>query len=362
MTKKHDDKGETLDENRDIFKTWADSYVGVSKMWDESYLKLYKPWIEFMDVSQKMADLSVNAVPKKYKDFYDEWMKTYQNSFGRFYPVSTPAPKEVLETFLKSADESKKMYKSWMDELEENSRKTTEALTSGADPAKYKEIHDMWMNTYEKISEQLLDLPAIRYHKETFENYTGIPDFYTESFVKMSKLWKDSYTRLYDPWVEAMQKLSGNVAKISRGEGTPEAYREFYNIWMQTYQETYGKLFDRHSMKPSKEAFENFLESTNICLNLYKSWIAALEKISDKMKDNSKLTTDPEAYKEFFNLWVKMHEKAFEDFFEGMPMISPLKEIMDPVKNAGKIYSNTSIKMSKLCMDSYLRSGNPFKV
>ncbi|HEY9206374.1 MAG TPA: hypothetical protein VIO58_10685 [Candidatus Methanoperedens sp.] len=362
MTRKHDDKGETLDDHKDVFKTWTDSYVGVSKMWDESYLKLYKPWIEFMDVSQKMTDLSMNTVPKKYKDFYDEWMKTYQNSFGKLYPVQTTPPKETLENFLKCADESKKLYKSWYDEFEENSRKTMNVLNNGADPAKYKECQDMWMNTYEKISEQLLDQPAIKYHKEIFENYTGIPDFYSEDFAKISKLWKDSYTKLYNPWAEAMQKLSENIAKISKGEADQETYKEFYNTWMNTYQETLNKLFDGQSMKPSKEALENFVESTNIYLNLYKSWTATLEKMSEKIKDQSKLAADPEAYKEFFNLWVKMHEKAFEDFYEGMPLASPMKEILEPAKNACKTYSNASIKMSKLWMDSYMRSARPFKV
>ncbi len=281
MTKKHDDKGETIDDQKDLFKAWADSYVGISKMWDESYLKLYRPWIEMMEVSQKMTDLSVNAVPKKYKEFYDEWMKTYQNSFGRIYPLPTKTPKETLENFLRCADESKKLYKSWIDEFERNSRKTLEVINNGTDPEKYKECHDMWMDTYEKISEDILDMPAIKYHKEIFENYTGIPDFYSESFVKIAKIWKDSYDRLYNPWVESMQKLSGDVAKISKGEADPETYKEFYNVWMSTYQETVSTLFDGQSMKPSKEAFENFVESTNIYLNLYKSWVVALEKMAE---------------------------------------------------------------------------------
>ncbi|HEY9245857.1 MAG TPA: hypothetical protein VIO11_03325, partial [Candidatus Methanoperedens sp.] len=335
MTKKHDDiKGESLDSQKDLFKTWADSYIGFSKMWDESYLKLYKPWIEFMDISQKMTDLSMNAVPKQYKDFYDEWMRTYQDSIGKIYPLPSGNPKEALESFLKCADESKKLYRSWIDEFEENSRKTLEVINAGIDPAKYSECHDMWMNTYEKISEELVDVPALKYHKKLFENYTGIPDFYSEGFIKMSKLWKDSYLKLYNPWIETINKLSEDISKISKGEASQETYKEFYNVWMNTYQETLNKMFDGQSMKPSKETFENFIESTGIYLDLYKSWVNALEKMAEKIEDHSKLNTDPEAYKEFLGLWVKMHEKAFEEFFEGMPTISPLKEIMEPAKNA----------------------------
>ena len=32
-------------ENKDIFKTWENSYTAISKMWEDSYLNLYKPWL-----------------------------------------------------------------------------------------------------------------------------------------------------------------------------------------------------------------------------------------------------------------------------------------------------------------------------
>ena len=50
----------------------------------------------------------------------------------------------------------------------------------------------------------------------------------------------------------------------------------------------------QQSMEPSREMFENFVESTNIYLSMYKSWIAALEKMSEKAQELSKQTSDPE--------------------------------------------------------------------
>jgi len=132
----------------------------------------------------------------------------------------------------------------------------------------------------------------------------------------------------------------------ARGDASPEAYKEFYTLWVDTYKETYGKYVG--SMQPSKEVFESFAQSTNIYLNMYKSWIAALEKMSKKAEELSKQTSDPEAYKEFYNLWVIMYEKAFNDFFEDMPAIGPMKELIEPVKNMAKIYADTFTRMSKL--------------
>ncbi len=348
MVKKTEEKKDVKEEKKDIFEIWADSYTAVSKLWEDSYLKLYKPWIESTTEMLGKTDLlSTEAAPEKYKEFYDEWMKTYQNTFGKFYPVpALESNKETLEKFLTSAEESNKLYRSWIAELEENSRATQEILQGEPDPAKYKEAYDMWMRSYEKIFDEILTLPAMESTKEIFESNTGMPDIYSETFVKMAKLWKNTYSKLYKPWIESMQKLSGKMAEISRGDASPEAYKEFYNMWMDTYKETYGRYFQ--SMRPSKEVFESFVQSTNIYLNMYKSWMTALEKISEKAKELSKQTTDPEASKEFCDLWIKMYVRAFDSFFEDMPLAGPMKEMMEPVKIMAKMYADTFTKMSKM--------------
>ncbi len=107
-------------------------------------------------------------------------------------------------------------------------------------------------------------------------------------------------------------KLSEKVSEISKGNASPEAYKEFYKLWIDTYKEIFGR-------QPSKEVFENFARSTRIHLNMLKSWIATFEKLSEKAREISKQTTDPEASKEFYDSWVKTYEKAFHSFFEDMP-------------------------------------------
>ncbi|MBI5746532.1 MAG: hypothetical protein HZA13_05990 [Nitrospirae bacterium] len=333
---------------KDIYGIWAESYTTVSKLWEDSYLKHYKPWMESTtDMFEKAVELPGKAAPGRYKEFYDEWQKTYQNTFGKFYPVPTlKSNKETLEKLLASAEESNKVYKSWIAKLEENSQKTREILKGEPDPLKYTECYDMWIKSYGKIFDELLSLPATESTKEVFEKYTGIPNIYLGSFVQMSKLWKNLYSKLYGPWIENMMKLSGKMAEISRGKGTPEAYKGFYDIWMATYEEAYGKY--AHFMQPSEDVLEAFGQNTDAYLNTYKSWVEVLEKMSEKAKGLSKQTTDPEALKEFYALWVKMYEKAFSSFFENMPAVGMMKEMMDPVKIMSKIYGDTYTNMLKM--------------
>src|SRR3972149_7035125 len=361
MVKKIQEKKDVKEENKDIFKTWTDSYIAVSKMWEDSYLKLYKPWIESTgEMLEKTSLLSKEATPQKYREFYDEWINTYQNTFGKFYPIPTlKTNKETLEKFLSSAEESNKLYRSWIAQLEGNSRKTNEILQDEPDPAKYKEVYDMWMKSYEKIFDELSELPAQESIKEIFGNDMGIPDIYSGSFLQMSKLWKKSYAQLCGPLNESMLKLSEKMAEISRGDAGSEAYKEFYTLWMDTYQETSGKHVQ--SMEPSREMFEHFVQSTNIYVSMYKSWIDALEKMSEKAKELSTQTSDPEAYKEFYNLWGKMYEMAFDRCFDDMPTVGgPMKEVMEPVKVMAKMYADTFTKMSKMRVKSGVRSASAY--
>ena len=89
--------------------------------------------------------------------------------------------------------------------------------------------------------------------------------------------------------------------------------------------------------------------------------LRALEEMSEKASQMSKQTSDPEEYKEFYNLWLKMYEKAFENFFQDMPTVGgPMKEVMEPVKAMGKMYAETITKMSKMWTGSDIRSASAY--
>jgi uncharacterized membrane-anchored protein YhcB (DUF1043 family) len=342
-------------EKKDMSRIWADSYSAIAKSWEDSYINVYRPWIESTEkLIEKSVDLSKDVSAEKYKEFFDEWVNMYQNTSGRFYPIMMwKYDRETLEKFMKSSKESSQLFKSWAEELEENSHKTEEMLTSSNDPEKYREIHNMWMKSYEKIYDQLLMIPTMESTRDIFESYSGIPNVYFRNCAQMSKLWKNSYMDLYTPMADSMLKLSGKMTEIIRGEASSETYRDFYNLWMNTYQETYGRIFNIQSLKPSKEMLENFFQSTNVYLNMYKSWMEVLEKMSEKTRELSKHTNDPEAYQEFYNTWLKMYEKAFEDFFENMPLIDPMKKAMEPVKNVSRIYTDSFLNMSNMWLRGF---------
>ncbi len=346
-------------ERKDIFRIWADSYGAISRIWEDSYVNLYKPWIESTgEMYSKMAELSKDAKPENYKSLYDEWVKTYQNGIGRFYPVQIQkSDREALEKFMLSAEESKDLIQSWITMLDETSNKTRELFQSIPDPKEYKQFYDIWISTYGKIFEGLLSLPTMEHTGEAFENYTGIHGIYLRSFAQISKIWRDSFTMLYWPLTDSMMRLYEKTTELSRGEVKPETYREFYDIWIDVYKDIFSRLFNVQSVSPAtKDLLDSFLRSTDIYLSIYRSWMTALEKMSENTIDVSKRTTEPEIYRGFYSSWVQMYNKAFDDLFRYMPVARPMQNIMEPVKSAAKIYTDMFANISDMWLKSVFSS------
>jgi hypothetical protein len=52
------------------------------------------------------------------------------------------------------------------------------------------------------------------------------------------------------------------------------------------------------------------------------------------------------------HLWTKKYEKEFDNFFENMPTAGPFREILEPVKNAARIYLDIFTSISRMWVKS----------
>jgi hypothetical protein len=343
--------------NNDVANLLADSFTASSKLWEESFSQVYKPWMESAErLTERAVELSKDATPEKYKEFYDEWMKAPRETVGKLFPqMNYDSPKEMLSKALDSAKEFSEVFQSLIAELNDNAAKTNKILTDSSagsdifrerDPQEYRENYEMWMKTYEKVFDELISMPTKENTKELLESYGGASSVYLVYLTQIAKLWKDAFSKLQNPWVTSTMKIYDEALNISKGEAGPEVYKEFYNIWKSAYQETYGQFLEEDSMMPSKELIETFIQRTDAYLNMYKAWISALEKMSAKVRELSQNVADPEAVREFYGLWTKTYEKAFGEFFEHMPMMGPMDKMMEPIKNAAKMYADTLASMA----------------
>jgi hypothetical protein len=344
-------------DDMNLLELWTEGYNTVTKMWEQSYANLYDPWVESAGrLIDKAMELSKDSTPEKYKEFYKELMDVQQNNLSKMYAVPKGvADKESLEKMTKVADESSKLMQTWSQELADNTKRTQEMLSKGAPQENYGEFYDMWMKSYQKIIDEFTELFVSDDMNEALSRYTGIPEALLTNYAELARLWKQSYQNFISPLVESTSQLMSKFGDLTKPEVSPDAYREFYEQWMNSYRDAYAKMFNLQYAQPSTELMENMLKNTNTAMSAYKSWIAALEKMQAKMTEVMSRSTDPEAYKELYELWMKTFEKAFDDLFEFMPTFGPMKETMDLMKKSAKIQADTFMNLSKSWSESIAR-------
>lgn len=101
-----------------------------------------------------------------------------------------------------------------------------------------QELYDQWLNTYKATMGKLVGMPAVGPAREKSEKM--MKGF--SSFVDLYASGMNTSSNFQSVFLEAMQKVQEKTAKDMEGEISPEKYKEFYNIWMETYSETFKEF------------------------------------------------------------------------------------------------------------------------
>ncbi len=332
---------------KNIFGLSVEEFAKTSKLWQDSYTNLLKSWMgSNQSLFQGMADPSKVADPEKYKEFYEEWIKSYQNTWGSlFLTLNKNAGKEDVQKMMDGAEELNKLIQSWSAELNEDLDKTRKMMGEEPSQETIIEAYKMWRKTYEKIFDDFVNIPASENLQSTFEELTKIPSAYTKTMMEFPKLWKSSYDELYSPFAEEMEDLYHQSVELSKKQADPMEYKELYQKWTDAYNKMFQKM--SKSPLPAPKGMDDLMESIRSFSEMYKSWQDALEQMSTRIGTIMQKPMSPEAYEAFYDTWAKTYRKAMEDFIEHMPMTGPMKDMMEPMKNALMEYMDTMEKISQ---------------
>jgi len=97
------------------------------------------------------------------------------------------------------------------------------------------EFYDQWINMYTATIGKLVEMPAVGPAREKSEKM--MKGFST--FVNLYTAGMDTSSNFQKVFMEAMQKMKEKIAADMDGEVSPEKYKEFYDIWIETYSETF---------------------------------------------------------------------------------------------------------------------------
>ena len=98
-----------------------------------------------------------------------------------------------------------------------------------------QEFYDDWLKSYKATTDKFIEIPAVGPAREKSEKM--MKGFST--FMKFYVSGMDTTSNLQAVFMEAMRKVKEKADRDMNGEITPEKYKEFYNIWIQTYGDTF---------------------------------------------------------------------------------------------------------------------------
>jgi class III poly(R)-hydroxyalkanoic acid synthase PhaE subunit len=101
-----------------------------------------------------------------------------------------------------------------------------------------QEFFDMWLKVYNATTGRLIEMPAIGPSREKSKKM--MKGFST--FVNLYAAGMDFNYNIQSVFMEAMRKVKEKTASDMEGEISPEKCKDFYNIWIETYSETFKEF------------------------------------------------------------------------------------------------------------------------
>jgi hypothetical protein len=147
-----------------------------------------------------------------------------------------------------------------------------------------------------------------------------------ESYTAISKMWEDSYLKLYMPWLGPKRELFEKVVELSK-EATPQKYQEFFDIWLKVYNAATGRLVDMPAVSPTREKYERMMKGFYTFINLYAAgmdcnsnfqsvFMEAMRKVNEKTAADLEGEISPEKCKDLYRIWLETFSKTFKEFLK----------------------------------------------
>jgi class III poly(R)-hydroxyalkanoic acid synthase PhaE subunit len=101
-----------------------------------------------------------------------------------------------------------------------------------------QEFFEMWLKVYDATTGRLVEMPAVGPIREKSEKM--MKGF--SAFAKLYAAGMDTSSNLQSVFLEAMRKVQEKTGSEMEGEISPEKCKDFYNIWIETYSETFKEF------------------------------------------------------------------------------------------------------------------------
>lgn len=119
-----------------------------------------------------------------------------------------------------------------------------------------REFLDFWVKTYDTAFGKISEIPALGPMREKSEKMSkGLPLFFS-----LYSTWMDTVSDFQAISIEAMKRMNTKTVSMEGKTGI-ENYKELYNVWVESYSETFKEfLKSGHFSSDMGKFMSNFLD------------------------------------------------------------------------------------------------------
>lgn len=138
---------------------------------------------------------------------------------------------------------------------------------------------------------------------------------------------------------ESKEKQSKGTASADPLATCLESTQGFFDMWMNNYQSTFGKLTQVPAFGPIREKQEKIMRGFPIYVNFYNTLVesnlnfqtiftGAMKKTYEKMIIDTKGGITTTKYKDFYNVWLDIYSEMLKEFMESKHYTSDMGKLM----------------------------------
>ncbi len=155
---------------------------------------------------------------------------------------------------------------------------------------------------------------------------------------EISEMYINTMSKLFNPWTDNFPELQTLLAKGL--SGNKDSYLEFAQQCKELYENTFAKVLQIPGLGMNSALSDKLSDSTDKLIRyiqvlseysatICKVGLDNMESLLEKYMEMAKQDTQPKTFKEFYELWWKTNEDAYQTLFGTENFSKLLAQVVD---------------------------------
>ncbi|MFH1437629.1 MAG: poly(R)-hydroxyalkanoic acid synthase subunit PhaE [Pseudomonadota bacterium] len=205
----------------------------------KSYFSLHEFWGQWVKAMEPLQ--GKKASPEMWTEVQEKMAGEYKKVLD---VVIGQKPPETMEQIMKMHEKTMSQgteFMGWMRTPWESMSKTLPDVATRAlagDVSAAREGMSLWQTAIADTIGKLLNIPSLGYSRQYEERNKQLMDAY----LKFATALPAFYSEFQQTGMKAYEKIFDNARDIP-AEHSPESFKKFYTMWLQTNEDTFFSLF-----------------------------------------------------------------------------------------------------------------------